>query len=131
MSDPKAVLDTNILVSALLSPSGNPAQVFRKFLTGTLDLAYSKDILVEYEDVLYRPRLRIPANDVETALAAVRRFGEVVVPVPSTGAMIDGDDRVFYDTAKTAGAYLITGNAKHYPQEAFILTPAEFLGLQE
>ena len=41
--------------------------------------------------------------------------------------MIDEDDRIFYDTAKTAKAYLITGNKKHYPQENFIFTPADFL----
>jgi hypothetical protein len=41
--------------------------------------------------------------------------------------MPDESDRVFYDVAKTAGAYLITGNTKHFPQEPFILTPAEFV----
>jgi predicted nucleic acid-binding protein len=43
--------------------------------------------------------------------------------------MPDEDDRVFYDAAKTADAYLITGNSKHYPKESFILTPSEFLKL--
>jgi hypothetical protein len=44
--------------------------------------------------------------------------------------MPDEDDRVFYDTAKTAGAYLIPGNTKHFPQEPFILTPAQFLAME-
>jgi putative PIN family toxin of toxin-antitoxin system len=129
MNPPRAVLDTNVLVSAMLSPSGNPAKVFKMFLTRTLALVFSADILAEYEDVLYRPRLRIPADDARMVLASIRRFGEKLEPVSSTDAMIDEDDRVFFDAAKSADAYLITGNTKHYPQEPFILTPTEFLEL--
>jgi putative PIN family toxin of toxin-antitoxin system len=130
MNVPRAVLDTNILVSAMLSPFGNPAKVYRLFLTGMLALVFSENVFAEYEDVLFRPRLHIDVNDAETVLAAIRRYGETVLPVPSTGAMIDENDRVFYDTAKNADAYLITGNTKHYPKEPFILTPAAFLELQ-
>ena len=130
MSAYRVVLDTNMLVSALLSPSGNPARIYRMFLSGTLDLVVSADILAEYEDVLLRPRLQLPAADVKTVFAAVRECAETVRPVISTVSLIDEDDRVFYDTAKTAGAYLITGNAKHYPEEEFILTPTEFLALE-
>jgi putative PIN family toxin of toxin-antitoxin system len=129
MNTPSVVLDTNILVSALLSPLGNPAKVYRMFLTGMLSLVFCEDIFVEYGSVLFRPRLHIPADEVKKALAAICRFGEQIEPVPSREAMTDEDDRVFYDTAKSAGAYLITGNTKHYPQEPFILTPAEFLEL--
>jgi putative PIN family toxin of toxin-antitoxin system len=129
MNMPRVVLDTNILVSALLSPLGNPAKIYRMFLTGTLELVFSEDIFAEYEDVLFRPRLRISPVDAETVLAAIRQNGETALPVPSTDAMIDEDDRVFYDAAKSAGAYLITGNTKHYPKEPFVLTPAEFLEL--
>ena len=123
------VLDTNILVSALLSPLGNPAKVYKMFLTGVLTLVYSADILTEYQDVLHRPQLGIPADDADTVLAAIRQYGEQVEPVPSQVAMADEDDRVFYDTAKTAGAYLITGNMKHYPHEPFIMAPTKFLEL--
>jgi len=122
----RVVLDTNILVSALLSPTGNPARIYKMFLTGVLSLVLSRDIFEEYQEVLQRPRLRIPANDAKTVLAAVWLYGEKITPFPSTNAMIDEDDRVFYDTAKTADAYLITGNKKHYPHEPFILTPKEF-----
>jgi hypothetical protein len=48
---------------------------------------------------LYRPQLRIPMSEADALLAAIRCFGEPVEPVPSTGAMIDEYDRVFYDTA--------------------------------
>ena len=129
MTMPRVVLDTNILVSALLTPSGNPAKVYKLFLTGILALAYSEEILMEYRDVLHRPRLRIPAGDADTVLDVIRQYGKQVEPIPSIGPMADEDDRIFYDTAKSAGAYLITGNKRHFPDEPFILTPAEFLEL--
>jgi putative PIN family toxin of toxin-antitoxin system len=129
MTARRIVLDTNILVSALLSPTGNPAKIYKMFLTGALPLVFSAGIFEEYQDVLHRPRLHIPSDDADTILAAVRQYGEEIAPVPSADAMIDEDDRIFYDTAKSAGAYLITGNTKHYPHESFVLTPAEFLEL--
>ena len=125
----RVVLDTNILVSALLSPEGNPAKIYKMFLTGALSLVFSADIFDEYQDVLRRPRLRLPSNEIETVLASIRQHGNEINPAPSVKVMIDEDDRVFYDTAKSAGAYLITGNKKHYPDESFIFTPTEFLGL--
>jgi putative PIN family toxin of toxin-antitoxin system len=129
MSALRAVLDTNVLVSAILSPTGNPAIIYRMFLTGMLDLVISVSIFSEYKDVLYRPRLKIPAADIDIVLAAIRQYGKMAHPISSTDAMPDEDDRVFYDTAKSADAYLITGNAKHFPKEPFILTPAEFLAV--
>ncbi|MDR2605760.1 MAG: putative toxin-antitoxin system toxin component, PIN family [Oscillospiraceae bacterium] len=125
----KIVLDTNVLVSALLTPAGNPAKIYRMFLIGVIPLVLSDGIYAEYRDVLFRPRLRFPSDAVGTILAAIRQYGETIVPIVSSIEMVDEDDRVFYDTAKTAGAYLITGNTKHYPREDFILTPSEFLGL--
>ena len=129
MNIPGVVLDTNVIVSALLSPLGNPAKIYRMFLTGLLTLVFNPDILDEYQDVLSRPRLGIQAVDAETVLSAIEQYGKSVEPLPYTNviAMIDESDRIFYDTAKNAAAYLITGNIRHYPQEPFILTPREFL----
>ena len=44
--------------------------------------------------------------------------------------MPDEDDRKFYDVAKSSGAFLITGNIKHFPSESFIVTPADFLRIK-
>ena len=129
MSARRVVLDTNVLVSALLSPNGNPAKIYKMFLSGALSLVFSADIFEEYQDVLHRPRLKIPSNEIEIVLSAIRQHGETVEPKPSTKTMMDEDDRVFYDAAKSVGTYLITGNTKHYPKKPFILTPTEFLKL--
>ena len=59
-------------------------------------------------------------------LAAIKENGEIIVPIPSKNDMIDENDRVFYDLALSADAFLITGNYKHYPKEPHILTPTEF-----
>ena len=123
----RIVIDTNVLVSALMTPLGNPAKAYKMFLAEALVLVYSEDIMAEYEDVLYRPRLRIPTEDADTVLDAIRQHGNLVIPIPSSGFIPDEDDRVFYDAARCVDAYLITGNKRHYPEESFILTPAEFL----
>ena len=127
MKIPRVVLDTNVIVSALLSPSGNPAKIYKMFLTGFLTLIYSADILDEYQDVLNRPHLKIPKDDVDIIFTAIKKYGGKVEPSPGTDIMVDESDRIFYDTAKIAKAYLITGNTRHYPQESFILNPKEFL----
>jgi len=127
----RIVFDTNIIISALLSKEGNPAKIYRMFLTKALMLIYCPQILEEYQDVLYRPHFRIPRTDADIIINAIRQYGkEVWVIPPSVDIMLDKDDRVFYDTAKSTGAYLITGNSKHYPSEPFILTPTEFLNLR-
>ncbi|GHV01426.1 hypothetical protein AGMMS49521_1640 [Campylobacterota bacterium] len=127
MKDIIAVLDTNVLVSALLSPRGNPAKIYRLFLTEKLKVAYCAEIISEYKDVLSRSRLKIPPDEAAKVIADIEEHGEQVEPLLSTREMVDEDDRVFYDTAKSAKAYLIAGNKKHFPDEPFILTPTEFL----
>ena len=97
------------------------------FLTGQIKLIFSDNIIDEYKDVLSRPRLSISVDDANAILEAIQTYGERVEPIASTFPMTDEDDRIFYDASRSAGAYLITGNTKHYPNESFIFTPAEFL----
>ena len=123
----KVVLDTNIIVSAALSPKGNPAKIINIIAdTDEIQIYYSMAIIDEYQEVLSRERLKIA---VETQIGIVKAIKEIGIPIePVAGDMPlpDEGDRVFYDTSKTAGAYLITGNRKHYPDEPHILTPAQF-----
>ena len=131
MNGLRAVLDTNVIVSALLSRTGNPAKVYKMFLNGQLTLVFSDDILAEYQDVLARPKLQIPQEDLDILLSVIERYGEKVTPSYSTEVMIDEDDRIFLDAAKSASANLVTGNTRHYHGESFIFTPTEFLEKQE
>lgn len=51
----RIVLDTNVLLSGLLSPSGPPGNIVRLITTGTVRVCYDARILVDYRQVLLRP----------------------------------------------------------------------------
>jgi len=124
-----AVLDTNVLVSGLISAYGNPAQIINAFKEKRFNFIYNDEILREYRDVLFRSKLGLNSADVNDLIGEIIKAGFSVIPEKSKISLPDEDDRIFYDTAKTAGAYLVTGNIKHYPNEPTIITPAEFLKL--
>jgi putative PIN family toxin of toxin-antitoxin system len=72
----RVVLDTNILVSALLSPQGPPAQVFLMTILGPdTQLCVSGDIYAEYEEVIRRPRLNRSDSEISAALRTIREKG--------------------------------------------------------
>lgn len=123
----KVVIDTNIIISAALSPHGNPAKIIDMVFEDNLQLYYSLEILAEYKDVLSRPRLNIADKTQTNIISAIKEAGILVEPTASTIPMPDESDRVFYDTTQVSGAILITGNIKHYPTEEFIMTPSDFL----
>jgi putative PIN family toxin of toxin-antitoxin system len=123
----KIVLDTNILVSAMLSINGNPARVVSMILDGKLSVCYNSKILSEYNNVLYRPRFSFDVKKVQNVVNVITELGVEFMPTPSDFPMIDETDRIFYDTAKSSGSILITGNIKHFPKEVFIQTISDFL----
>ncbi|MDR1421667.1 MAG: putative toxin-antitoxin system toxin component, PIN family [Coriobacteriales bacterium] len=84
MTDIIVVFDTNILVSALLSPLGNPAKIYRMFLTENLKVAYSPEIISEYKDVLFRPRLKIQSDEAAKVIYAIQEHGKQIEPPVST-----------------------------------------------
>jgi putative PIN family toxin of toxin-antitoxin system len=96
MNIKRVVLDTNILVSALLSREGNPAKIYRMFVANTLTVVYCEEILEEYQDVLYRPRLNIPMGDADIVMTAIQDYGEKVTVEPGSEYMVDEDNRIFY-----------------------------------
>lgn len=129
-----AVVDTNVLVSALLSKKPDVAtiKVFRKMLDGTISPVYNSKILEEYEEVLHREKFHFEEKTIQVVFTAIKQFGMEVTPEETTEKMIDEDDRIFYDTALSVqGAFLITGNTKHYPDLSFIVTPVQMLEILE
>jgi putative PIN family toxin of toxin-antitoxin system len=126
------VFDTNVLVSAGLTPNGTSAQVFSAVIdSDKMQLFYSLEIFAEYEEVLSRSKLKLSNTVQQFFLNAVKAFGKQISPFVSTVFMPDETDRIFYDTAKEAGAILVTGNIKDYPVEDFIVTPAKFFELSK
>ena len=122
----RAVIDTNVLVSALWSGDGKAAEIV-KLVPAVITPYFSKAIIDEYTEVLNRPKFDFATEKKEKLLSLMEEFGESVSPNKSAIPMPDETDRVFYDTAKASGAILITGNKKDYPDEPFIVTPSVFL----
>jgi len=123
----RVVIDTNVLVSAILSPNGNPAQIMNLVSYKELQLFYSLDILNEYKKVLAYKKLKILIETQIKIINNISKLGMLIEPMISKMPLPDETDRIFYDTAHTSEAYLITGNIKHYPTEPLIITPARFL----
>lgn len=121
----KIVLDTNVLVSAMLSPGGNPSLILNAVLDGKLLFYYSRAIMSEYEEVLFRPAFGFNTARVRLLIDTVADIGILENPPVSDITMTDQSDRAFFDVASAVGAFLVTGNLRHYPKEPFIVAPAE------
>ena len=131
-----AVIDTNVLLSALLSKNEDSAtvRVLDAVFEGKIIPLYHQDILAEYDAVLHREKFHLHEEIIRTVLDAVRQYGVEVFPQPTGAVLIDMDDLVFYEVAmekRDDGAYLVTGNQKHYPFKDFIITPAEMIAIIE
>lgn len=129
-----AVIDTNVLVSALLSSRADAAtvQVIARMLAGEITPVYSGAILAEYREVLRRKKFGFSPNIVNHLLDAVTRFGLLVEPTPTGAILPDMKDLPFYEVVhekREDGAYLVTGNIRHFPREPFIVTTREMLDL--
>ena len=113
---PVWVLDTNVLVSGLLSPFGPPGRLVDMLLARRLRLAFDDRIESEYREVLARPRLGI-ARAWQDAFFAILQFQEHVTALPwPHRAPPDADDTVFLEVALlTPLRTLVTGNLKHFP----------------
>jgi putative PIN family toxin of toxin-antitoxin system len=122
----RAVLDTNILVSALWSAEGTPAKIIEMIFADILLPCHDFRILREYRIVLGRPKFGFHHAGVEDLLAEISGRGLSVTVAASNIALPDESDRKFYDVAKSCEAFLVTGNLKHFPKEPHILSPAEF-----
>ena len=115
----RIVLDTNVLVSGLLTPHGPPGRLVDLLLAGEVTLIYDDRILSEYHEVLERPRFDFDPGDVEDVLELFATEGEAVTAPPLAVELPDPDDLPFVEVA-TAGRAdaLVTGNRRHFPARA-------------
>jgi uncharacterized protein len=111
------VIDTNILVSALLQPEGLPAAVFMLVLSGEVQLCISEAIFAEYDEVIRRSRFKRSVDVIEGTLRSIRRLAHCVKPSVRVEECTDPDDNIFLECAQAAEAdYLVTGNQRHFPK---------------
>jgi len=126
------VLDTNVLVSGLLTPHGSSGRVMDLVLSGDLTPCIDDRIIAEYREVLARAKFGFDAVLVEAILDYIEAEGLHVVAAPLGVSLPDPDDIAFLEVAAAAGAeWLITGNLRHFPAGARrgirVTGPGEFV----
>lgn len=129
-----AVIDTNVLVSALLSNHSVAAtvQLVERMLSGEITPVYSREIMSEYREVLSRKKFKFAPDMIQYILLAVEKFGILVKPTATGAALPDMKDLPFYEVVmkvRDDDAYLVTGNIKHFPEERFIVTARQMLDI--
>lgn len=128
----KAVLDTNVLISAYVFPGGKPEAVYRLALEGRLEIGTSRPLLAEFGRVLEQ-KFGWDPDRVEAAVAQIARTAIVVEPdeVVQVVAADPDDDRVL-EAARAHGAGVIVSGDRHLLDlatwaEIDIVSPAEFI----
>lgn len=126
----RLVVDTNVWVSAFLTPGGTPAQLLHEVKRGRLTLVYCPRIEAEYRAVLSRPKFNINLDLLAEFFARLEEDGQRITPEAIPLANLpDPDDAPFIATALAAGCPIVTGNARHFPADcgAEIMSPAQCL----
>lgn len=113
----RVVLDTNVVISALLTPAGSEAAVLLLGLHGAISLYVSTPVFAEYEAVLARPKFRLEPARLKDVLVQLRRSCHFVEPTQHITASPDEADNRFLECAEEASAdFLVTGNRRHFPK---------------
>lgn len=128
-----AVIDTNVLVSAMLKWNSIPGNVMELALDGPIIPILNKQIIGEYREVLARPKFHFTEEIIHAVLDNIQKRGLYVDAESIDMVLPDSKDRVFYEVVmeerKTEDAYLVTGNIKHFPSKPFIVTPREMMDI--
>lgn len=123
-----AVIDTNVLVSALLASHADSAtvMVMNAIVRGEIIPMYNEEILNEYEEVLNRKKFGFSKSLINQYLSFFSSVGVSSDRVQSTEEFPDAKDVVFYEVALSKeDAFLVTGNTKHFPKTPIVVSPAE------
>ena len=119
----RAVVDTNILVRAVIMPHGTVGPVILRLRRGEYTLLYSHSLLEELVDVLNRPRIRdkyaLTDEDIQTLIALILLRGEIVVPDKRITACRDPKDDKFLEVAVDGNAEVIVSG----DQDLLVLNP--------
>jgi len=126
------VLDTNVLVSGLLSPFGVCGAIVRMISSGEITLSFNASILTEYDEVLRRPKLGFADEKINVFLGYIVHRGQTVATSPLIDSLPDPDDAPFLEAAMASQARcLVTGNQNHFPARqchgVVIYSPRAFL----
>ena len=127
------VIDTNVLVSALITRNENSptVQILRFLANGNIVPVYSDEIVKEYNEVLRRDKFKLPEIIIINLLKDIMDNGLKVTELTEVNeVMPDPKDVVFYAvtlSAQDKDAFLVTGNGQHFPEKPFVVTPLELV----
>ena len=128
-----AVIDTNVLVSAMLKWDSVPGNVLELVYSGTIIPLLNQHIVKEYQEVLARPKFRLTQQIIGDAVGEIERLGLYVEARKLDIPFSDSKDRVFYEVVmeerNEKDAYLVTGNIKHFPEKPYIVTPRQMMDI--
>ena len=127
----RLVLDTNVVVSGVLTPMGPPGQLLDLVLAGEVRLIMDPRIAGEYHEVLLRPRFRLESEQVHSLVDALEDIALQVAALPWPVALDDQSDEIFVAAARAGDAVLVTGNIGDLPESkregVIVRTPRECL----
>ncbi len=132
----RAVVDTNVIVRALIRPQGTVGPVLLRLRQGDYTLLYSGSLLEELADVLNRPRIRdkyrLTNNDIQTVLALILLRGQAVTPDQTITICRDPKDNKFLEVAVAGRAdVIVTGDDDLLVLHPFagipVVSPSTFL----
>jgi putative PIN family toxin of toxin-antitoxin system len=129
----RVVLDTNVLLSALVFPGSKPDEVLAFVRRGEVELFLSPFILAELERILFE-KFRFTARQTADRVAAIRRMATIIEPTARVALVVtkDDDNRILECALAVRVDYLVTGDKEHLlPLRSIdttvIITPAAFL----
>lgn len=128
-----AVIDTNVIVSAMLKWNSVPGNILELAIDGPITPVLNEKILEEYREVLLRPKFHFTDRIVSRVIEAIKRRAIFADEERIDIELPDPKDRVFYEVVmeqrKSSDAYLVTGNIKHFPVEPYVVTPKEMMDI--
>ena len=127
------VIDTNVLVSAVLKSHSVPGSIVELAFDGPIIPILNEAIEKEYREVLSRPKFHLPEDLIEGIMSTFHKRAIYVDAEHLDVELPDPKDLVFYEVVmeerKEEEAYLVTGNIRHFPNRPFIVTPREMLDI--
>lgn len=130
-----AVIDTNVVISAMLKNGSMPYKILEYAFEGKMRILLNEEILTEYAEVLMRKKFGFATDKVNELIEEIKRIALFIDKTEELEDVPDPDDTVFYEVVmearKQTDAYLVTGNIKHFPKKAFVVTPKEMLDIIE
>jgi len=127
------VIDTNVLVSAVLKSHSVPGSIVELAFDGPIIPILNEAIEKEYREVLSRPKFHLPEDLIEGIMSTFHKRAIYDDAEHLDVELPDPKDLVFYEVVmeerKEEDAYLVTGNIRHFPNKPFIVTPREMLDI--